>query len=543
MKQQRTPKVLLLILLMSAAICSQDSYAPQMVTPEESFLKVIPPLMAKWDIPGASVALARNGRIVMSQAYGLADIAGEVPVTRDSLFRIASVSKPITSAAILKLYEMGLLDLNAKVFDILNDMRPLPGASVDPRLADITILDLLRHSGGWDRDISPDPMFQSARIAQRMDIPSPPASRDIIRAMTGVPLDFDPGSRYAYSNFGYCLLGRIIEKITGMSYEGFVTAMILSPAGATGMRQGHSLQAERGGAEVTYYDYPGAPLVRNIFPDGPEMVPAPYGSFAIEPCDAAGGWLASATDLLRFLLSIDKNAATPDILEEATIRLMTSRPPLPEYQQSTSYYALGWQIRSIGDDAEWSHTGGLPGAASLMVRMPSIHGKWRQPSEEISYVVLFNSQPADTSFYTELEAAMHRAVKNISYWPSDAPGSTLQNSLPLMTRYRNPQRIFDNPIESSPQSPLAAAETTDAERSSLVEPEKMSASLQDAMLRMTLSVISLSDSQGERFVFVNGRKYFEGSIVEGNYFLEHVTLQGALLRYQGEQAVLRLDPR
>ncbi|MCK7477382.1 MAG: beta-lactamase family protein [Candidatus Moduliflexus flocculans] len=127
------------------------------VTAEESFERVVTALMSKWNIPGGAVALARNGVPVMSASYGLADKAASAAVTGDSLFRIASLSKPVTAAAILKLREAGLLDLGARVFDILDDVVPPEGATPDPRLASVTVLDLLRHSEGWDRGVSFDP--------------------------------------------------------------------------------------------------------------------------------------------------------------------------------------------------------------------------------------------------------------------------------------------------------------------------------------------------------------------------------------------------
>lgn len=386
--------------------------APDGLTPEESFQKVIPALMSKWNIPGGAVALARNGSIVMSKAYGLADKNGSVPVTTASLFRLASLSKPITAVAVLKLHEAGLLDLNAKVFDILNDVEPPPGSTVDPRLAAVTVLDLLRHSGGWDRSVSFDPMFRSREIAVSLGVPTPADAAAIVRYMKGQPLDFDPGAKYAYSNFGYCLLGRIIEKLTGQSYETYVRTAILSPAGAAGLRLGRSLAADRADGEVVYYDYAGAPQALSVFAAGTEYVPWPYGGFAIEPMDAHGGWLSSAADLLKFILAVDGRTSVPDILQEATIDLMIARPPLAEYQTSDTYYALGWQVRPTGSDANWWHTGSLPGTTTIMVRT----------ANGMNWTALFNSRPANAdAFFGELDSELWRAVNGITDWPAAGP--------------------------------------------------------------------------------------------------------------------------
>ncbi len=378
------------------------------VTPEESFQRVVPALLSKWDIPGGAVALARDGAVVLSKGYGLADKTGSVPVTAASLFRVASLSKPVTAAAVLKLRESGLLDLEARVFDILSDVEPPPGASVDPRLADVTVLDLLRHSGGWDRNASFDPMFRSREIAEVLGVPPPADAAAVIRFMKGQPLDLDPGAKYAYSNFGYCLLGRIIEKITGQSYEAYVREAILIPAGAAGLRLGRSLAADRAEGEVAYYDHAGAALAASVFAAGPAFVPWPYGGFALEPMDAHGGWLASAADLLDFLLAVDGRASPPDVLQEATIDLMIARPPLAEYQGSAVFYALGWQIRPTGGDANWWHTGSLPGTSAIMVRTAG----------RTAWVALFNSRPANAdAFFNELDSELWRAVNGVTEWP------------------------------------------------------------------------------------------------------------------------------
>ena len=406
---------LILALAFALAGCpgcqSTSDNGTQGVTPAESFERVIPALMSKWNIPGGAVALARNGSVVLTKAYGLADKSGSVPATPASLFRLASLSKPVTAAAVLKLHEDGLLDLDARVFDILNDIEPPPGSSVDPRLAAVTVRDLLRHSGGWDRDASFDPMFRSREIAAALGVPPPADAAAVIRYMKGQPLDFDPGSKYAYSNFGYCLLGRIIEKLTGQSYETYVKTAILSPAGAADMRLGRSLAADRADGEVVYYDYAGAPLAVSVFATGTETVPWPYGGFAIEPMDAHGGWLASAPDLLDFLLAVDGRPSRPDLLQEATTDLMVARPPLAEYQGAATYYALGWQVRPTGGDANWWHTGSLPGTSTIMVRT----------AHDLCWVALFNSRPAAAdAFFSELDSELWRAVNGITDWPAAA---------------------------------------------------------------------------------------------------------------------------
>src|SRR5262249_13645413 len=137
----------------------------------------------------------------------------------------------ITAVAILQLIERGQLKLDASVFDVLDLEEPKNG-KFDPRWRQVTIRHLLQHTGGWDRAKSFDPMFHSAAICKALQVESPAAQQDIIRYMLSVPLDFNPGQRYAYSNFGYCLLGRVIEKLSGKDYEAYVRQQVLLPVEA-----------------------------------------------------------------------------------------------------------------------------------------------------------------------------------------------------------------------------------------------------------------------------------------------------------------------
>ncbi|HVP90308.1 MAG TPA: serine hydrolase domain-containing protein [Terriglobales bacterium] len=379
------------------------------VTPSQSFAKVITPLMTKWGVPGGAVALVKDGRLVMAEGYGLADKTGSVAATADSLFRIASLSKPVTAAAALKLVEAGRLGLDDKAFAILSDLRPPPGATVDPRLADITVRDLLQHSGGWDRNASFDPMFKPREIAAAMGVATPPDAETIIRYMMGQPLDFTPATKYVYSNFGYCVLGRIIERVSGESYQDCLQEAILGPAGIGRMKLGRSLAADRASGEVAYYDYPGAPLTPSVFGEAGDLVPWPYGGFAIEPMDAHGGWIASAVDLVRFVTAVDGLATRPDVVQASTIALMTARPSLPDWASSDWYYALGWQVRPIGTGANWWHTGSLPGTVTIMVRAHN----------GLAWAALFNTRPADAdAFTTELDSALWTAVGGVTDWPT-----------------------------------------------------------------------------------------------------------------------------
>src|SRR5215813_12315238 len=173
-----------------------------------SFDELMTTFVKEQQVPGAGLAVTKDSRLVYARGFGLADRQRQQAVEPTALFRIASLSKPITAVAVLQLVERTKLTLDAKVWDVLK----LPEPS-DTRWKQVTILHLLQHTGGWDRDKSFDPMFRSVFIAQMLNVSPPAEPQHIIRYMLGQPLDFDPGSRYAYSNFGYCILGRVIERI------------------------------------------------------------------------------------------------------------------------------------------------------------------------------------------------------------------------------------------------------------------------------------------------------------------------------------------
>ncbi len=392
----------------NGSIETDNSQSPVLsFTPQESFQEIITDLMSEWSIPGGAIALVKDERLILAEGYGQADQQENQIVVPESLFRIASISKPITAVVILKLYEDGLLDLDEKAFNILNDLEP-PSGAADDRIYDVTIRDLLQHSGGWDRALGFDPMTMTRSIAQARGIQPPAEAETIIRYMMGQPLDFSPGERYAYSNFGYSVLGRIIERVTGQSYEDYVKKNVLEPMGITSMRIGHTLLEDRADGEVRYYDY--SYPTQSVFPDIRELVSWAYGAYYIEAMDSHGGWIASVIDLMRFVTAVDKHDVRPDFLQASTIELMVSRPELSDWENSGGYYyALGWNVNPSGGDANWSHGGMLPGSISLIVR--SYHG--------FAWAALFNSSPSDVdTFLGEVDNALWDAVNRITEWPS-----------------------------------------------------------------------------------------------------------------------------
>jgi N-acyl-D-amino-acid deacylase len=368
------------------------------------------------ELPGAALAVARNGRLVYARGFGYADRSAKEVVRPEALFRIASISKPITAVAILQLVERGRLKLNDPVFNVLGLQEPNEkGVAFDPRWKKVTVLHLLQHRGGWDRDRAFDPMFRSPAIVKELKARPPAAPSAIVRYMLRRPLEFDPGAKDVYSNFGYCLLGRVIEKVTGQSYEEYVRKEVLAPLGIRTMRLGATLLEKRAKDEVKYHvanDVTGSAVMG---PHLGEAVLLPYGAWCLESMDAHGGWLASAPDLVRFASAFN-DPRRCKVLKPKSIEIMFARPPGAAGQDADgkprdAYYACGWMVRPIGNTGRaniW-HGGSLDGTSTLLVRR----------HDDLAWAVLFNSR--DSSKKKEpagaIDSLVHQAADAVQIWP------------------------------------------------------------------------------------------------------------------------------
>jgi N-acyl-D-amino-acid deacylase len=290
-------------------------------------------------------------------------------------------------------------------------LQPPKGKIPDPRLAQITVRMLLQHTGGWDRDISGDPIGMSPKAARALNVPSPVTPEQLIRYMMGERLDFDPGSRFAYSNLGAIILARVIEKITGAPFEEHVKSEVLAPAGVRRMRLGRTLPSLRADSEVKYYDVPGAPLMFTQVRGGDPIVPAPYAN-PLETWEACGAWIASSIDLVRFALSLNERSGRLLLLRPSTIQMMLAERVALNFGVNVQT-GLGWFVWPYKDgDVNWGHTGGLAGSSAALISRP----------DGIVYGVVFNSHPWAESYgdlFTQGDSyeALNAAIDSIQEWP------------------------------------------------------------------------------------------------------------------------------
>lgn len=343
---------------------------------------------------------------MLNRGYGLAERETQRPVQPTTRFRLGSLAKPLTAVAVLQLVEQGRLGIDDPLLPVLGETGPRPERISDPRVHRITIRHLLQHTAGFDRGISGDAVFMphSGRSVERQQAAMPPSCETILRDNLERKLDFDPGTRYAYSNLGYCILGRVVERISGQAYGDYVRQHVLGPAGATGAQLARTFEAAD--SEAAYYDYPGAPLVEATPGVGSaRTVVAPYGAYAMETMDSFGGWIASAPDYLRFMMAVDGQRG-PALLRPATVQMMLASPP--GQGPKPSYYGLGMMVRVVKGGMNWFHTGSHAGTKTLAVRASS--GK--------AWVVTFNSLPKDRSgFSGDVDATLWRAANAVKTWP------------------------------------------------------------------------------------------------------------------------------
>ena len=359
--------------------------------------KTVNSFLRKWSIAGASIAIAKDGKLIYAHGFGYADTASKTEAQPYSQFRIASISKLVTAVGIMKLQEEGKLALTDSVFGskgILNDT--FYGEPKDKRVYKINVAELLSHEAGWTQRYG-DQMFMPLVVAEKMGVKPPVDTKTIVKFALEKRLQYIPGTGKAYSNLGYSILGLVIEKVSGMSYEDFCRKTILEPLGIYDMKIAGNLPSEKAPFEVTYYEPADVVLKPSIYGTG-EMVTPSYGGNDIRALGAAGAWVATAPDLMRLLLAVDGFKTRPDILTDQSIRFMT--------ENDNGFAPVGWKGTVM--DGTWWRTGSFPGSTGMMKRQ----------SDGLSWVVLFNSSAWNgPEIYSYISNMMNHAISKIDFWP------------------------------------------------------------------------------------------------------------------------------
>ena len=345
MKNARQLSLLLLVIIFTAACKkekTEDQGGPPPPMTQVDIAKVdqqVEAFISRFSVPGASLAVSKNGKLVYRKGYGLADKESGEKVTADHRFRLASVSKTFTAAAILKLVEAGKLSLADKVFGAGAILGTAYGTQpYSANLTNITVSHLLHNtSGGWGAGSGGDPIDMNPQMS----------NDDFLNwVIDNKPVKYAPGTRYDYSNTGFFTAGRIIEKLSGKPYASYIKEMVSAVNDKNTDVAGPAL-SDRKTKEVKYYGQGN---------DGQWTY-----TMALKRRDADGGLMTTATDLLRFINAIDGSTTRPDILKASSLAAMTTGSGAAPLSNS---YGLGI---GLWDDL-WYNYGSLPGTRTGFMR-------------------------------------------------------------------------------------------------------------------------------------------------------------------------------
>jgi serine beta-lactamase-like protein LACTB, mitochondrial len=283
--------------------------------------------------PGLSVAVARGDRQVFAEGFGKADVENDVACAPDTVFRIASISKPVAAVAILQLSERGRLSLDDPVRKYVPAFPP-KGDVV------ITLRHVLTHTSGI-RHYAPGEM--TSRVPYR-------TVTEALSVFKDDPLLFAPGTRYSYSSYAYNMLAAVVEAVSGLDYGAYLKDRVFGPAGMASsfLEEQGDIVKHRG----RQYELEGGAL-RN----------APFADLSVKW--AGGGVISTVEDLVRFHVALDEGK----LLRPETLKQMYTPGTLND--GTVLDYALGWDVRTDAAGQRWvAHSGGATGGSSYLLRSP-----------------------------------------------------------------------------------------------------------------------------------------------------------------------------
>ncbi|MFI3287226.1 MAG: serine hydrolase domain-containing protein [Rikenellaceae bacterium] len=361
------------------------------------FDKTIEAFMRRWEIKGASFALMRNDSLVYAKGYGYASVEDSVLCDVNHVMRVASISKLITAAAVMKLCEGGWLALDSQVFGeegVLSDSIFLDLHS--SKQGEITVEHLLRHTAGFSTAIG-DVAFNNSGVGRTIGKQLPIGVDDMVVYAAQNRIRTQPGGSYDYSNLGYIVLGKVVEKVSGMPYETYVRDSILVPSGCYDMYIGRSFKENQPSNEVSYYETKEAEPV-DAYDGSMRQVMKSRGGNNVQTLSAAGGWVTSSVELLRFVAAINKNSSKPDILSPQTIDMMLFSD---EHTKP-----IGW---SSTDKGVWKRSGSMAGTNAYI----------KAQADGYTWAFVANSSVwIGPKISSRTDYAISRAVAAVTQWPS-----------------------------------------------------------------------------------------------------------------------------
>ncbi len=336
--------------------------------------------MEQFDIGAGALGVAHEGNVVLERGYGWADDAETNETALDSFFRIGSVSKSLTQAAVYELVQAGDISYDDRVLPLLS-VDPPGGEPADDRFGEITVRHLVDHQAGLVPGGNPefqDPVFVPRAVAEHLGIERPPTTEDFVRYLLDRDLEYDPGtpadelSFDPYSNVGYVVLTQLVAAVTGQSYQSYLESAVLPAPDEVGVAQADP--AQRHPREVTYHsprEYPTA-----LDPTSDEQVPWADGGFLLEPIVGAGGHYASTRGLLAFM---------------------------------REYWVFFGEPRTNDVDIESPAAfGSLPGTLAVAYHYDA----------QTEIVALFNKRPQDPQQWRSILRSLDEAAAGVESWPN-----------------------------------------------------------------------------------------------------------------------------
>ncbi len=374
-------------------ISNQMSNLPQTQRMERD----IENFLTKWDIKGASLAIAKDGKLVYSKGFGYADKELGLEMDVDNIMRTASVSKLFTAVAVMKLVDDGKLKLSDKVFGSDGIISaPYFNEFNDKRMADVTVEHLLRHQAGFSSRAG-DPMFSPHIVASRLDKSLPLTMDDMVKYASVSRLVFAPGKGTRYSNLGYLLLTKIIEERSGIKYIDYLRKEILEPIGCYDIHIAGNTPSQKLPREVKYYEAKDEEWIAS-YNDPSTLKPKCYGGNNITGLYGAGAIVASPVEILKFVAAIDGDNSKEDILSKKSVNIMT------RYHKKN--LPIGWM--HTNEKGDWWRTGTLSGTSAML----------RKQSDGYSWVFITNSSSWRGARFTgTINAMVRRALSTVDSWP------------------------------------------------------------------------------------------------------------------------------
>lgn len=361
------------------------------------FDREIQRFMRYWGIRGGSFALMRNDSLLYAKGYGYANVEDTIKCSVSDLFRVASVSKLITAVGIMKLKEQGHLKLNQTVFGkdgILNDSI-FTHRIRDKKIKNVTVEHLLRHTSGFSNPIG-DAAFNPDIVARVLHKPLPLTLDDMVEYASLNKLRHRPGTSYNYSNIGYLVLSKIIEKVTNIEYETYIKDSILTPIGCYDMHLAQNYPWNFKDHEVTYYEVKEAEKVP-AFDGSSKMVMKSLGGNDVRGLSGAGGWIASAPELLLFVAAINKNSGRENFLTKESIKQMT--------HFDKRLKPIGWASVT---SKEWLRSGSMAGTSALIKRQ----------KDGYTWVFISNSSSWNGPYLSKrMSHSISTAIRRVKEWP------------------------------------------------------------------------------------------------------------------------------